>query len=245
MRKYFLIPVLILLLSASVFLCFGEQTENIADNYSFEKALDLSRILDRQLVFSFVSASCHLCQEFEDDILSNPEVRKLLNNHFVLSLVTVDETFKVELPERGEVTNIQLASGLGVKGTPTTFIFYPPDPGLLKEENAITGFNKPPDTEYMIDLLERVVTETFREKGNKEGPTYYNYNPTIKEIGKKDFNILKETSIDIPVINKKLSATSLPEDRELILNFSGDSLKDYSQNIISETDIEKVYLVQG
>ncbi|MFB6214754.1 MAG: thioredoxin family protein, partial [Candidatus Bipolaricaulia bacterium] len=144
--KRHIITVLVLLLLVSVFLVSGAGAENIADNYSFEKALELSRILDRQLVFSFVSATCHRCKEFKKNILSDPGVREILNNHFVLSLVSIDETFKIELPGRGEVTNTQLASGLGVKGTPTTYVFYPPDPILIQEGKGITKFpGNPPD----------------------------------------------------------------------------------------------------
>ncbi len=243
MKKY-IISVLVLLLLTTAFLASGEQTEQIADNYPFEEALKLSRILDRQLVFSFVSAECPHCQEFKAEILSDPEVRKTLNNHFVLSLVTVDETFKIELPGQGEVTNMQLASGLDVKGTPTTYVFYPPDPDLLREGGAITKFpGSPPEPESMMDFLERIVTESFKEEEKKAEPTYYNYRPKIKEISKKDFDILRETSIDIPVVTEKLSMTSLPEGRELILNFSGDSRREYSERITSETEVKKVYLV--
>lgn len=244
MRKY-IIPVLVFLLLTTFFLASGEQNDKIADNYPFEEALELSRILDRQLVFSFVSAECPHCQEFKDDILSDPEVRKALNSHFVLSLVTVDETFKIELPGRGEVTNLQLASGLDVKGVPTTYVFYPPDPDLLREGGAITQFpGSPPDPESMMDFLERIVTESFKEEEKSEELTYYNYSPKIKEISKKEFNILQGTSIGIPVVTEKLPLSSLPEGQELILDFAGESRKEYSEKIISETNVKKAYLVE-
>lgn len=244
MRRY-LIPVLVLLLLASVFSVYGEGTEKIADNYPFETALELSRILDRQLVFSFVSASCSHCQDFKENILSDPGVKEILSRHFVLSLVTLDETFKIELPGRGEVTNMQLASGLGVKGTPTTYVFYPPDPELLREERGITKFpGNPPDPQSLIDLLERIATESFKEEEKEEGAAYYNYRPVIKEISRKDFNFLKEATVKIPVITEKLGLPSLPDVRELIVHSSDNSLKEYSESIISETSVEKVYLVK-
>lgn len=252
MRRY-LVPVLVFLLLSGGFLVSGEQTGKIADNYPFETALELSRILDRQFVFTFVSEDCSHCQDFKEEILSDPEVREMLNNHFVLSLVTLDETFKIELPERGELRNTQLASGLGVKGTPMTFVYYPPDPGLLQEGRGITRFpGNPPDPETMIDFLERIVTESFKEEEEEEGEegkevelTYYNYSPAVKEISEKDFNIMEEASVGIPVLTEKIGFSSLPDVLELIVNFSGESVKEYSRDIISETNVEKVYLVEG
>lgn len=223
----------------------------VADNYPFETALELSRILDRQFIFSFIQEGCPLCRKFKNNFLADPGLREVLDRHFVLSLVSIDGLFNIELPGKGEVTNEQLVVGLEVRRTPTTFIFYPPDPGLLKKENAITRFPiLPPDPATMIDSLERVATESFKEKekegGEKgEGSAYYNYNPAIKEISEKDFNFLQESSVEIPVLTEKVELSSLPDGRELIVNFSGDSLKKYSQNIISETAVEKVYLVEG
>ncbi|MBS3736822.1 MAG: thioredoxin family protein [Candidatus Bipolaricaulota bacterium] len=244
MRRY-LVPVLVFVLLVGVISAHGEVTEEIADNYPFETALELSRILDRQLMFSFLSASCPHCQDFKDNILSDTGVKEILSSHFVLSLVTLDETFKIELPGRGEVTNMQLASGLGLEGTPTTYVFYPPDPELLQEEQGITRFpGNPPDPESLIDLLERIATESFKEQEKGEGPIYYNYSPSIKEISKKDFNFLQETKVKIPVLSEKVGLSSLPDVRELIVNFSDNSLKEYSENIISETSVEKVYLVK-
>lgn len=245
MRRYF-VPVIIFLLLASGFLVSGEQTGKIADNYPFETALELSRILDRQFIFSFVQDGCPNCERFKDNFLADPGIREVLNRHFVLSLVTTEETFKIDLPEHGEVTNMQLVSGLDVKVTPTTFIFYPPDPGLLKEGNAITRFsNNPPDPESLVELLERIATESFKEEEKEEDPTYYNYRPAVKEIGEKDFNFLKETLVEIPVLTEKVGLASIPDARELVVNFSGGSVKEYSRNIISETDVDKVYLVGG
>ncbi|MCF7890437.1 thioredoxin fold domain-containing protein [Candidatus Bipolaricaulota bacterium] len=250
MKRYF-VPVLVLLLLTGVVSVSGQRTQKIANNYDFETAVKLSRILDRQLIFSFVKAGCPYCQQFKEDILSDPAVKEALSSHFVLSLVSIDETFKIELPGQGEVTNMQLASGLGVKGTPTTYVFYPPDPALLEKGRLITRFSgSPPDPESMVDLLERIATESFKEeekdgKENGEGSTYYNYSSAIKELSEEDFNILKETSVGIPVLTEKVGLSSLPEGKELIVNVSGSSIKKYSENIISETDVEKIYLVEG
>ena len=249
MKKY-LIPVLVIFFFASVFPVSGNQANEIADNYSFDTALELSRILDRQFVFSFVSASCSHCQEFKDKILSDPTVREILNRHFILSFVTVDETFKIELPNYGEITNMQLASGLGIKGTPTTYIFYPPNPGLLDEGRGITKFaGSPSDPNSMVNFLEKIVTESFKEDGEEEGSSgpgsYYNYTPSVKAITREDLSFLKETSFQIPVITEKVELTSLPDSQELIINTAENSLEEYSEKIVSETGVKKVFLVKS
>ncbi|MFB6290251.1 MAG: thioredoxin fold domain-containing protein [Candidatus Bipolaricaulia bacterium] len=246
-----LVVILIIVLLTGVYPASGNRAraQEIAKNYPFETALELSRILDRQFIFSFVKKGCPHCQEYKGKILSDPDVKGFLNKHFILSLVPVGKTFEIELPERGKVTNIQLASGLGAKGTPTTYVFYPPDPGLLQEGRGITRFEgPPPDPSSMVDLLERLAAESFK-KSDKESSTdssYYNYTPSVKQITKKDFNLLKEVEIGIPIVSEKVALSSLPQAPELIVNISSsDSSKEYSKKIVSETDVKKVFLVES
>ena|GEM_PF-1821079 len=103
-------------------------------HYDLTTSVKLSRILDRQLMFSFVTSDCPHCQIFKEDVLSNPSVKEFINEHFVLSLISLDKPTTFTLPEKGEMSNYQLASGLGVRGTPSTFFFFPPDPGLSRRE---------------------------------------------------------------------------------------------------------------
>jgi len=100
LRKKLLILLLLGLLTIG--LGTGARSNEIAENYGFEKGLRLARILDRQFVFSFVSSSCPHCQDFKDNILSNQTVKNILEEHFVLSLVSIVSEFEIELPEKGK-----------------------------------------------------------------------------------------------------------------------------------------------
>ena len=248
--KRYLIPILALIIIASTFPASGDQAKEIADNYQFDTALELSRILDRQFVFSFISAGCLICQEYKDDILSDPEVREILNHHFILSFVTVDKTFEINLPSYGKVTNMQLASGPGIEGTPTTYVFYPPNPELLKEGRGITSFpGRPPEPQSMVDLLERIATESFKNEeedgsGESDAASYYNYRPAVKNIDSEDYQLLQESSIGIPVLTSKVEMSSLPEANELILNFPGDSVEEYAERVVSSSGVQKVFIVE-
>jgi len=247
--KRYLIPILALIIITGTFSASGDQAKAIADNYQFDTALELSRILDRQFVFSFVSASCSHCQIYKDEVLSDPGVRKVLNNHFVLSFVTVDETFEINLPSYGKVTNMQLASGLGIEGTPTTYIFYPPNPELLQEGRGITSFpGTPPEPQSMVDLLERIATESFKdeegdESAESDATSYYNYRPAVKKITNEDYQLLQENSIEIPTLTSKVELSSLPEANELIVNLSGDSVEEYAEKLVSSSGVHKVFIV--
>ncbi len=219
----------------------------IAQNYQFDTAVRLARVLDRQFVFSFVSASCPHCQDFKEEILSAPKVKKELSQHYILSLVSVDETFELTLPERGKVTNMQLASGLGLQATPTTFVFYPPDPGL--KNRGITKFQgNPPSPEAMVDFLTRIGTEAFKEeegqKDEEEGSGFYNYKEEIKALSPEDYSFLKSAAFDIPVIEERVSLSSIPEVPEIVLDLPEASGRDFAGKVLSNTEVKKVFIVE-
>ncbi len=225
----------------------------VAQNYQFETALKLAKILDRQFVFVFVQPGCPHCQEFKEEFLSKPEIKSLLEQHFVLSLVNTDKTFTIDLPVQGEVTNRELASGLGVRVTPTTFIFYPPDPGLLREGGGITKFKSIPlSPEDMENLLIKVTTESFGEEeqsqdgedSDEDKVTFYNYKNPIKVLEPGEFEFLRGTSFGIPVVESKVELSSLPSAPEVIIGPSADIGKDYLKDILGEAGIKKVYLVE-
>jgi len=250
--KRYIVPVLVfalLLVSSSALNVAVAQSVDLADNYSFATGLELSRVLDRQFIFSFMSSGCSHCQTFKEEILSAPDVKEIIGRHFILSLVTVDESFKIKLPEQGEATNLQLASQLGVEGTPTTFIFYPPNPELLKDDRVIGGFAGPaPNPEAMADFLEKVVKEELEEtKGDESSQgssDYYNYRPSVKTLTKEDFGLLKESEVSIPIVSEKVELSDLPESPEIILDIADNSVEDYAGSIVTETEVKKVFLVK-
>ncbi|MBS3765388.1 thioredoxin family protein [Candidatus Bipolaricaulota bacterium] len=244
MRKYILVAVLLSLIL--VYPVFGNESADIADNYRFETALRLSRVLDRQLVFSFVSSGCAHCQEFKDQILSDPAVKELFHRHFVLSLVSLDSKFDIELPEKGTVTNFELASSLGVEYTPTTYFFYPPNPGL--EGNGIVKVpGNVSDPKKMVDLLNRALTDSFQEgEGTEEAEVdNYNYETSVKEISREDSRFLQENMKDgLTVVNERKELSEFPQEEELVLNFPLDDLETYAGKVLSDTPVKKVYIVK-
>lgn len=243
MRKSILIAVLLSLIL--VYPVFGNESADIADNYQFETALRLSRVLDRQMVFSFVSSGCPHCQEFKDQILSNPNVKELLDKHFVLSLVSIDSTFEITLPGEGTVTNMELASSLGVEYTPTTYFFYPPNPEL--EGNGIVKIpGNVPEPQKMVDLLNRALTESLQEEESTEEDEtdIYNYKTSVKEISRKDLLFLLENMKDGPVIvQERMKTSEYPSEEELVLDFPLDEPEAYADKVLSKTSVKKVYIV--
>jgi len=220
----------------------GARSDGLANNYGFEKGLRLARILDRQIVFSFTSSGCPHCQDFKDNILSNQTVKNILRDHFILSLVSLDSSFEIELPEQGNVTNVELASSLGVEGTPTTYFFYPPDPGL--SGNGIVRIpGSVPNPEDMVNLMERVLTESFQEGEDGNGPSY-NYKNPVKEITKSDFDFLKENVKFLPVVSEKLEPSTFSGEKEIILDLtSREEGVSYANRVLEETPVKKVYLL--
>lgn len=245
MRKSILIAVLLSLIL--VYPAFGNESADIASNYQFETAIRLSRIVDRQLVFSFVQESCLACQEFKKQILSNTSVKNLLDKHFVLSLIPIDRTFELELPEIGTISNKELAGSLGVEYTPMTYVFYPPEPGL--EDNGIVDipFSKDLNTEKMVGLLNRVSTEAFKKEGAEGvGTEHYNYKTPIKYISKKDLIFIQENmKDDLKVVRKRKKPSEFPQEAELVLNFPLDEPETYAGKVLSKTSIKKVYIVES
>lgn len=249
-------------------------TATLPRNYDLSTAIQLSRLLDRQLIFTFVSLNCSYCNLFKEEIVSAPEVRKFINDHYVFSLVSFDSSSMIKLPEKGEVSNYQLASSLGVNGTPTTFIFYPPDPGL--SGRGIIGLPGVLDCKYVPQYTDQMneflrlpdYCDSASQEGNKEkrvgimswalkrvalrgpgdeeeGDTYYNYRRQKKDITRKDFEFLKEHSVDIPVLSGLQDARDLQGQKEAIVvtESNQDGVK-VADQILSSTDLRKVYVVK-
>jgi len=219
----------------------GARSDGLANNYGFEKSLRLARILDRQIVFSFTSSGCPHCQDFKDNILSNQTVKNILSDHFILSLISIDSSFEIELPEQGKVTNVELASSLGVEGTPTTYFFYPPDPGL--SGNGIVRIpGSVPSPKDMVNMMERVLSESFKEDEARKGVSY-NYKNPVKDISKSDFEFLRENE-SLPVVSERVEPSTFSGEKEIIVNFaSGEEGESYANRLLEKTSVNKVYLV--
>ncbi|MFW6049484.1 MAG: thioredoxin family protein [Candidatus Bipolaricaulota bacterium] len=229
----------------------GAAAAELPLHYDLSNAVRLSRILDRHLMFTFDSSGCSYCTKFKEDVVSNPHVREIINDHYVFSLVSFDKTFTITLPEEGEMSNMELASALGVTGTPATYFFYPPDPGL--SGRGIVGIPGVLGCEYvsyysesadeLLALSEYCGDQEAKEKyeegigitvwalarigaltpeGDGDGDQYLNYLNPKKEISPDEFQFLQEQSFPIPVVGGLEEVQQLESPREVILDLPGD-----------------------
>ena len=65
--------------------------------FDFDEAIAAAKLLKKPVMIDFTGHSCANCRKMESDVLSKPEVSKMLHNDFVVVSLYVDE--KRELPE--------------------------------------------------------------------------------------------------------------------------------------------------
>lgn len=240
--------LLILILSLLViFPVFSIGQQALPDNYGPEEAARLAEILDRQIIFVFVHPECGYCTMYKEKTLSNSGIIDLIKEHFVLSLINIDQEFKVNLPGVKEMTNRQLASAVGMQGTPHTAFFYPPNPDL----RAITSLSGYRQINFMKKVLNFIGREIYNEEiefkdyaVNDVGKEFYNYRKRIKEITPPELSKLKEIGAHIKILKEPVSVESLKDVQEVILNFADKgSQKEFAQKLISKGIVEKVFTV--
>lgn len=240
--------LLILILSLLViFPVFSIGQQALPDNYDPEEAAKLAKILDRQIIFVFVHPECGYCTMYKEKTLSNSGIIDLIKEHFVLSLINIDQEFKVNLPGLEEMTYKKLASALGMQGTPHTVFLYPPAPDL-KIITVLPGYQK---TGFMKKVLNFIGREIYNEEiefkdyaVNDVGKEFYNYRKRIKEITPPELSKLKEIGAHIKILKEPVSLESLKDVQEVILNFADkSSQKEFAQKLISKGIVEKVFTV--
>src|SRR5207253_2159949 len=124
-----------------------QHAHNPVDWYPWgPEALDLARRLDRPIFLSIGYSACHWCHVMEHESFENPEIAKLLNDHFV--------SIKVDREERPDLdqiymTSVQLLTGQG--GWPMS-VFLTPD---LRPFTGGTYF--PPDDRFGRPGFQRVL----------------------------------------------------------------------------------------
>src|SRR5947208_1155356 len=121
-----------------------------------DEALRRARDLDRPIFLSVGYSACHWCHVMEHESFEDPEVGRLLNDHFV--------SIKVDREERPDIdqvymTAVQLMTGQG--GWPMS-VFLTPD---LKPFYGGTYF--PPDDRYGRPSFKRVLTTLSEAWGGR------------------------------------------------------------------------------
>src|SRR5579864_2229506 len=153
-----------------------QHAANPVDWYPWgEEALRRARELDRPIFLSIGYSACHWCHVMEHESFEDPEVARLLNEHFV--------SIKVDREERPDLdqiymTSVQLLTGQGgwpmsVFLTPdlkpfTGGTYFPPDdrfgrPGFLRMLRTIVEWWQTRRAE--IDTAAGQLTEAIRDAG--------------------------------------------------------------------------------
>jgi uncharacterized protein YyaL (SSP411 family) len=134
-----------------------QHAHNPVDWYPWgEEALARARQLDRPIFLSIGYSACHWCHVMEHESFEDPEIARLLNDHFV--------SIKVDREERPDLDQIYMASVqllTGQGGWPMS-VFLTPD---LRPFTGGTYF--PPDDRYGRPGFKRVlqsVTEWWRTR---------------------------------------------------------------------------------
>jgi len=168
-RIRLVLPGFLLLVILSLLVQPGfSQDGELSVNYKLSTAAQLSRITDRPMMFSFVHSGCGACQYLKNMILAADEVKEVIDQHYVFSLISIDSTYTLELPEAGKMSNLQLFNSLGASVTPTTFYFFPPDPGL--SDRYIIGGPGVLNCNYLSDYPEDVKEFLGMTEYCKTGP---------------------------------------------------------------------------
>lgn len=124
MKKYVLILTAIMLLTlTSAVYSVDSDIDGLNVTTDIDEAFDLSQSENKTLMIVFDQDSCVYCDMFRDDVLSNADIQKELNENYVVLLVDINR-------------NPDIAAKYKVFGTPS-LQFIAPDG---KELDMIEGY---------------------------------------------------------------------------------------------------------
>jgi cytochrome c biogenesis protein CcdA/thioredoxin-related protein len=66
----------------------------------YEKALELSRQLNKPVLVDFTGWACVNCRNMEENVWSEPEIKQLIDGHFILTSLYVDDRGKLPVTEQ-------------------------------------------------------------------------------------------------------------------------------------------------
>lgn len=139
-----------------------QHASNPVDWYPWgDEALDLARRLDRPILLSIGYSACHWCHVMERESFENPEIARLMNEHFVC--------IKVDREERPDVDHVYMKALQGMTGRggwPMT-MFLTPD-----GRPFYAGTYFPPEDRGGMPGLPRVllgVSRTWADKRDEVG----------------------------------------------------------------------------
>ena len=140
MKRYVLISAVIMFiaLTSAVYSVDFENNSISGLNITtdVDGAFDISQNENKTLAIIFDQDSCVYCEMLKDDVLSNPDVQKQLNENFVVVLVDINK-------------NPEIAAKYDVYGTPT--VQFVDSNG--QEINKIEGFV---DSNELLQILKEI-----------------------------------------------------------------------------------------
>ena len=78
--------------------------------HDFESAQEFARETNQPILLDFTGHACTNCRRMEDNVWSKKEVFELINEHFVLASLYVDDRKELPLDQQGEIT-IEMSDG--------------------------------------------------------------------------------------------------------------------------------------
>tara|TARA_B100001093_G_scaffold297504_1_gene283704 strand:- start:1278 stop:3305 length:2028 start_codon:yes stop_codon:yes gene_type:complete len=78
--------------------------------HDFESAQEYARETNQPILLDFTGHACTNCRRMEDNVWSKKEVFELINEHFVLASLYVDDRKELPLDQQGEIT-IEMSDG--------------------------------------------------------------------------------------------------------------------------------------
>lgn len=75
----------------------GSEIAGVETFFDFDEAIAAAKAMNKPIMIDFTGHSCANCRKMESEVLSKPEVSKILHNDFVVVSLYVDE--KTELPD--------------------------------------------------------------------------------------------------------------------------------------------------
>ena len=138
--KIYFITFLILVAAVSTSAVFSEDTFQIADGLNatsnITQALDNATLENKTVMLVFDQDSCYYCDLFKNEVLSDENVQKELNENYVVAVSDVNQ-------------DPQLAGQLRVVGTPT-IVFLDSN---ASEIDRIDGYLP---AEEFLDILKEI-----------------------------------------------------------------------------------------
>ena len=140
MKRYVLVSAVIMLIALTSAVYSVDFEDNTISGLNIttdvDGAFDISQNENKTLAIIFDQDSCVYCEMLKDDVLSNPDVQKQLNENFVVVLVDINK-------------NPEIAAKYDVYGTPT--VQFVDSNG--QEINKIEGFV---DSNEFLQILKEI-----------------------------------------------------------------------------------------